>query len=136
MSASRPANADRGSTSSAPACRAASIRSTCTCEAKPIVRVEVDVRIRLERGDCVDRIGLGAVQVEDHQAPDECCVPASRISSGVRANWTSAPTCFAVARIFELKRRSSTAARMDIWRSYYALAPQWLLTIERSDAAE
>ena len=39
ISARRPAKADLGSTSSAPAWRAAAIKSTWTCEAKPMVRV-------------------------------------------------------------------------------------------------
>src|SRR4029079_2446695 len=38
MSARFPANCERGSTWSAPAFRAASISSTCTCDANPIVR--------------------------------------------------------------------------------------------------
>ena len=55
-----------------------------------------------------DRIGLAAVQVEDDQ-PRLQLARRSRMSPGDPAKASSTPACFAVARILELKRRSSTA---------------------------
>ena len=67
MSARFPANAERGMTSSAPACRAAAISSACTCDAKADGANAREFAVGLHGRDRRHRIHLLAVEIEDHQ---------------------------------------------------------------------
>ena len=104
MSARLPANADRGSTWSAPALRAALMRSIWTCDAKPIALTPFSSGSALSAA--IVAMGsafalLRSMMMSEGFSSRAC----ARICSGVCAKRTSALTCFAVARILERKRK-------------------------------
>jgi len=111
MSARPPANADRGNTSVIPACLAASIKSTCTCDTKPIVGIAASAASLFIDAS----VSMGSVRglLRSKMTADGRW---RRISSSAdaddRANVIRTPSWFAVVLIFDVNMRSSRTARI------------------------